>query len=115
MSIAASVNLLLNIFFIPRFGAMGAAVSTLLAYMALVLVTYIVNQKIYPIPFEIGIFCIGLLLGSAFYMTGNFLAQAQEIYIAWGIYFAFFVLYGVCLACLGLLMMRSHKYKIQPA
>ena len=114
-TIAAVVNIALNLFLIPAYGAMGAAVATLLAYIVLAFSAYIVNQKIYPIPFEIGIFCIGLLLGSAFYMTGNFLAQAQEIYIAWGIYFAFFVLYGVCLACLGLLMMRSHKYKIQPA
>jgi O-antigen/teichoic acid export membrane protein len=114
-TIAAIANVALNLFLIPVYGAMGAAVATLLAYIVLACSAYIVNQKIYPIPFEIGMFCIGLLLGSAFYMTGNFLAQAQEIYIAWGIYFAFFVLYGICLACLGLLMTRSHKYKIQQA
>ena len=108
-TIAAVVNVALNLFLIPAYGAMGAAVATLLAYIVLALSAYIVNQRIYPVPFEIGVFCIALLLGSAFYMTGNFLAQAHGIYVAWGIYFVSFVLYGICLACLGLLMTRSHK------
>ena len=43
--IAACINVLLNLFLIPRFGVMGAAVSTLFAYTVLVFVSYIVIKS----------------------------------------------------------------------
>jgi O-antigen/teichoic acid export membrane protein len=109
MSIAASVNLLLNIFFIPRFGAMGAAVSTLLAYVALVLVTYIVNQKMYPIRFEIGRFIIGLCVGIALYVGSSLLAHTQRPVIGWSISIGTIILYGVFLMLLGGLTAKKLK------
>ncbi|HEU5228577.1 MAG TPA: polysaccharide biosynthesis C-terminal domain-containing protein, partial [Ktedonobacteraceae bacterium] len=50
--VAAAVNIALNLVLIPFFGAMGAAVSTLVAYVVYALIAYIVNQRIYPVPFE---------------------------------------------------------------
>lgn len=109
MSIAASVNLLLNIFFIPHFGAMGAAVSTLLAYMTLVVVTYIVNQKIYPIRFEIGRFISGLCVGIALYVGSSWLAHSQKPLITCGISIGALILYGVFLMLLGGLSAKKLK------
>ena len=60
---AAITNILLNIFLIPHYGAMGAAWSTLLAYAMLAVITLIVNQRIYPIPFDIDLFVVALLIG----------------------------------------------------
>lgn len=48
---AAVLNIALNLVLIPRYGAMGAAISTLLAYVLLALVTLVVNQRIYPVPY----------------------------------------------------------------
>ncbi len=109
-TIAAVVNVALNLIFIPAHGAMGAAIATLLAYIALVLSAYIANQKIYPIPFEIGVFLLALFLGIAFYLGGNFLAQTQNTSIVWAIYVISLLLYGGCLTCLGLFVTRIHTH-----
>ena len=107
--IAASVNLLLNIFFIPHFGAMGAAVSTLIAYTILVLVSYIVNQKIYPIRFEIGLFIIRLFVGVALYVGGSLLAHSQKPLISWSISICTLIFYGIFLMFLGGLSAKRLK------
>lgn len=95
--IAACINVLLNIFLIPRFGVMGAAVSTLFAYTVLVLVSYIVNQRIYPIGFEIGSFVFRLLVGVALYVGASVLAHTQQPLTGACISLAALMLYGVFL------------------
>jgi O-antigen/teichoic acid export membrane protein len=95
--IAASMNVLLNIFLIPRLGAMGAAISTLIAYIVLVLVSYIVNQRIYPIGFEIGSFIFRLLVGVALYVGASLLAHTQQPLIGEFISLIALILYGVFL------------------
>jgi len=110
MLIASSVNLLLNIFFIPRFGAMGAGVSTLLAYALLVVVSYIVNQKIYPIEFEVGSFSFKLVVGAALYVGSSLLAHAQRPLVSWSISIVALIVYGVFLVWLaGLSVKRLIK------
>jgi hypothetical protein len=76
---------------------MGAAVSTLLAYIILTLVSYIVNQKIYPIGFEIGLFTIKLLLGTVLYFGASLLAHTQKPLMSWCISIATLILYGLFL------------------
>jgi len=98
---AAVVNIMFNIVLIPLYGSIGAALSTLIAYAVLVLVAYVVNQWLYPIPFEIGRVIIALLVGLALYVLSSFLAQSQGTYMAWGVYGAALCLYGGCLAVLG--------------
>jgi len=43
--LAAGVNILLNFILIPLYGPLGAALSTLLAFMLLAGVAYIINQR----------------------------------------------------------------------
>jgi O-antigen/teichoic acid export membrane protein len=103
-TIAAIVNVACNLFLIPHFGAMGAATSTLIAYIVLTFAAYIVNQKLYPVPFELGRFFVALFVGVAFYLGSAFLGQHQETYIAWGINFSVLVLYG------GVLFVLTRKF-----
>ena len=100
-AIAALVNLAVNLVLIPLYGATGAAASTLIAYIVLALAAYIVNQRIYPIPFEIGRFVIALFVGVALYIGSSFLALSQGTYVAWGIHVGTLALYAGCLAILG--------------
>ncbi len=106
---SALLNTALNFILIPRYGAMGAAIATLIAYIVLAVISYIVNRRIYPIPFEIGLFSVAVLIGIALYLGSNFLAQLQAVYVAWGIRIASLALYGACLTVLGKLPDRSHK------
>jgi O-antigen/teichoic acid export membrane protein len=106
---SALLNTVLNFIFIPHYGAMGAAIATLIAYIVLAVISYIVNRRIYPIPFEIGLFSVAVLIAIALYLGSNFLAQIQAVYVAWGIRIASLALYGACLTVLGKLPDRSHK------
>jgi O-antigen/teichoic acid export membrane protein len=48
------VNLVLNWYLVPRWGTLGAAVATAIAYGAMALVTVIVSQRVYHVEFEWG-------------------------------------------------------------
>jgi O-antigen/teichoic acid export membrane protein len=111
-TLSALVNLACNIVLIPRYGSMGAAVSTLIAYVVLAFVGYIVCQRIYPVPFEVGLFLIALLVGTALYLGSDFLAQAQALYGAWIIRVCALILYGGSLIALG--AFRTSRRKCKP-
>jgi O-antigen/teichoic acid export membrane protein len=107
-TISALANVGLNLALIPLYGSMGAAVSTLIAYILLALICYIINQRIYPIPFEIGRFGIGLVIGLAFYLASSFLARTQGIYGECAIYIGAIGFYTGCLVLLGKSSSWSH-------
>ncbi len=109
MVFAAIINLILNFILIPHYGLMGAAVSTLIAYIALTAVAYVVNQRIYPIPFEIGIFIFALLLGVALYVGSYVLNHTLGTNFAWGISILALCFYGVCLVILVRLPFNRRK------
>lgn len=50
--LAAAVNIGLNLLFIPRFGMMGAAVATLLAYISMATALFVVSRRMYLIQYE---------------------------------------------------------------
>lgn len=50
--VAATVNIGLNFFFIPHFGILGAAITTLIAYLIATIFIFILSQKHYSIPYE---------------------------------------------------------------
>ncbi|GHO82741.1 lipopolysaccharide biosynthesis protein [Dictyobacter formicarum] len=99
--IAAIVNFLLNMVLIPHYGALGAAISTLVAYVVLALVAYIVNQRIYPIAFEVGRFVVALLIGSALYVGSGLITQHQGMFITLGVYVSALLFYAGLLIVLG--------------
>jgi len=49
---AALINIVCNFLLIPRFGMMGAASATLLAYISMALALGVLNQRMYPIAYE---------------------------------------------------------------
>lgn len=51
---ASLANIALNFLLIPPFGAMGAAIATLLSYLLLFLVAYGINQRVFPLRYEWG-------------------------------------------------------------
>jgi O-antigen/teichoic acid export membrane protein len=58
--LAAIVNIGCNIYLMPLFGIIGAAVTTLLSYFTMAVTIFIANQRIYPVAYEYG--RIGFLL-----------------------------------------------------
>jgi O-antigen/teichoic acid export membrane protein len=60
---AAVTNLLVNFALIPRFGMLGAAWATVLAYAVMAGFGFVLSRRLYPIPFEGG--RLGRVSGSA--------------------------------------------------
>jgi len=50
---AAGINIALSFLLIPRFGMMGAAMATLLAYISMSGFLFLVNRSMYPITYEV--------------------------------------------------------------
>lgn len=73
--VAAVVNTLLNVLLIPPFGVTGAALATLLGYLAIPLFIAIVAQRTRPFPFEWGrvvtVFVVYLVLAGAGIMLSD--------------------------------------------
>ncbi|GER85853.1 hypothetical protein KDW_00150 [Dictyobacter vulcani] len=94
---AALVNFGCNYLLIPDFGVMGAAFSTLLAYGLLVWLAYIVNQRLYPVPFEIGLCSVGLISGFMLFIVDQLLVLHVNQLSRWFIGIGLTGCYAVCL------------------
>jgi O-antigen/teichoic acid export membrane protein len=51
---AAAVHIVVNYALIPPFGLMGAAIATLVSYAVMAAMMYVIVQRIYPVPYELG-------------------------------------------------------------
>ena len=98
LALAAAINAAANLVLIPLYGSLGAALATLLAYIVLALQTYLLNRRIYPVAFEIGLFGAGLGLTVLLYVGGSWLAQGRPFWIFWGISGGFLLLCGIGLS-----------------
>lgn len=64
---AAGINIVLNLWWIPLWGAQGSAAATLVTYCLLSASYLLLAQRLYPIPLEYSrlAMCLALLFGSA--------------------------------------------------
>jgi O-antigen/teichoic acid export membrane protein len=78
---AAALNIGLNFLLIPRYNMIGAAIATVISFVALYIVTYFVANKFYKIPYEnlkvlkMLILAIGLFLLSTLTADLNVIAR----------------------------------------
>lgn len=100
-SVAALVNLVLNLILIPQYGQMGAAVSTLVAYIILAVLAYVANQRIYPVPYEILRFVGALAGGVAIFVCAKALVGTLGTRWIWQLNFLGLVMYAGWLLLLG--------------
>lgn len=68
-----AVTLALNILLVPRMGYMGCAVAALCSYAVMMLSSYFVGLKKYPIPYPVGRIALYFLAAAALYVTGLYL------------------------------------------
>jgi O-antigen/teichoic acid export membrane protein len=67
--IPAFVNLILNYIVVPRYGMMGAAMTTFLSFFLMVILAYFITQKFYQIKYEwsrLAMMCIALVFALVF-------------------------------------------------
>lgn len=92
---AASVNIGLNLLLIPRYGIVGAAVSTLAAYLVLAVAVFVYSQHINRVPYEFrrtGIVVGVLLLSIVGEMAPPRLTLSLDVALRLTIFIGFFIL-----------------------
>ncbi len=93
--IGALVTVVVNILLIPRIGYLGSAVTSLLSYLTMVLISYFIGQKHYHIPYHTvkGLFYIvlaGVSIIGAYFWQPDFISK-YFISIGLLLVFVFFV------------------------
>lgn len=69
----AVVTLAFNFLLIPRMGYLGAAWTTLICYASMMVVCYLIGQRLYPVPYEVGRFFLYIILALALWQLGELL------------------------------------------
>ena len=77
MGIGAIVTLVLNIVWIPKYGFLGSAWATFFCYLVVVLLSYALGRKHYPVPYEVVRIAAYVLLAVVLYF-GCFLLIEQS-------------------------------------
>jgi O-antigen/teichoic acid export membrane protein len=88
--VCALVNIGLNLIFIPMFGAIGAAFSTLIAYIFLNILYIYYSAKLHDLHFEIGRMAYISVVAIGLYIASLFIANSDSIFI--NIVVKFFIL-----------------------
>lgn len=69
-AIGAIITVVVVITLVPVLGFMGAALSTILSYMTMSIICYVIGQKYYPIPYQTGKAILYLTVATAFSYAG---------------------------------------------
>lgn len=72
--LSASVNIVLNVLTLERFGIMAAAWNTVVSYAILAILVYRESRRFYPIPYECRRLGILFIVAGAVFLTGQFVA-----------------------------------------
>ena len=69
----ASLTVLINILYIPKFGYMACAWATLIVYFTQMVISYILGQRHYPIPYNLKKFIFYISLALALYFLSPYI------------------------------------------
>jgi len=101
----ALITLALNIWWIPVYGYVGSAWATLVCYASMMVISYFVGQRHFPVPYNVGKFLmyVGLAIGlyllhrqfvaplhvhqPLLYLLVNFIAVAGSLALVYGLEF----------------------------
>ena len=114
MSIAALLNIGLNIFAVPKFGIMGAAYTTLVSYIFYISVFYFISRRYFKVQLPCKSIIHHFLLGAiCFFVVDyyvSFFGASNRILNILNISISYFVLY-IILLCLTDGAVRGHARK----
>jgi O-antigen/teichoic acid export membrane protein len=75
----AVITLVCNFLLIPVMGYMGAAWTTLICYALMMIASYIIGQKYYPVPYNLRSFFFYLVMAIIFWLTSVFIKKEFEL------------------------------------
>jgi O-antigen/teichoic acid export membrane protein len=74
--IGAVITLVLNFWWIPLFSYVGSAWATMICYLAMMIVSFVWGQRVYPVPYEWKKLGGYLLIAVAFYLIQQWIATS---------------------------------------
>lgn len=86
--VGAVITIVLNIVLIPKFGYMGSAWVSMAAYATMTIISYILGQKYYPIPYNLKKILIYLVVSTVIVFTSFFVFN-RNIYLGNAMLIAF--------------------------
>ena len=95
--VGAIVTLALNYLLIPKMSYYGSAIATLAAYGTMMIISYKMGQKAYPIPYDINkivTYLLVTILSSAFSFYIPFVRENYPIRIIVSLLFLYFIYYN---------------------
>lgn len=78
--VGAILTIVLNIVLIPRFSYMGSAFVSMLAYTVMTVISYVLGQKHYPIPYKLNRI-LAYIFTSTIFVVLSFYVFGSNIYI----------------------------------
>ncbi|WP_244214388.1 lipopolysaccharide biosynthesis protein [Pedobacter jejuensis] len=86
--VGAFITIVFNILLIPKFGYMGSAWVSMAAYATMTIISYILGQKYYPVPYNLKRILIYLIISTIIVFSSFFLFD-RNIYIGNGMLIVF--------------------------
>ncbi|MET1053844.1 MAG: oligosaccharide flippase family protein [Pedobacter sp.] len=91
--IGAVITIVFNFILIPHYSYMGSAWVSMLAYAVMMVISYVLGQKYYPIPYKLNVILVYLLTAVVLVVL-SFWVFHRNIYIGNGLLLLF--LAGIC-------------------
>lgn len=86
--VGAFITIVFNILLIPKYGYMGSAWVSMAAYITMTIISYVLGQKYYPIPYNLKRIMAYLIVSTIISFTSFFLFN-RNIYIGNGMLIVF--------------------------
>lgn len=83
--IGAIITLSVNLIFIPEYGFMASAWATLLCYFTMMVVSYFLGQRHFPVPYKIKRIGLYSIFAAIIYWADSWMFGEQTTYLALGV------------------------------
>lgn len=103
----AICNIVLNYFMIQSYGILGAALSSLITKVIFSIITYLISQKLYYIPYNIKVIILTILFSFLLTIT---LFYVQPIFSSYSIYYSLIIKSAVILLIMITLILINLEF-----
>lgn len=79
--IGALVTIIINVLFVPRFSYTACAWATLAAYGSMMIVSYALGQKYYPVKYNLRSILVFFMLALGFYMISLMYSDMENVFL----------------------------------
>jgi O-antigen/teichoic acid export membrane protein len=95
-TIGAVVTISLNLLLVPIFGYIGAAWATLICYITIVIISYFLGQKHFPIPYPVKALALYTIFALSLFFVHRYALDFSDVWLNRGTAFLFlFVFVGI--------------------